>query len=334
MMGFAPRQLGYCSIAAVLWVFSIPRVFWPYLAGSAILLIGLLTAIRSEARRAKELDKVAQFGPLFFAIAMAIFGADHFIAAKFVAQTVPSWIPWHLFWAYFVGAALIAAALSLAANKQSWLAGMLLGIMIFLFVCLIHVPALFATPHDKTRLTIFLRDLALSVAALSFAASRRDKWRPQVANPIVAIARILIGITVAVFGFEHFLFPHAAPGIPQENPAGAISMPSWIPGHVIWAYVTGAILIACGLGLLAAKRSARFAASALGCTLLLLTLFVYLPLVIAKPSDIGNALNYLAIHLALAGAALLLASALPRRVPAETVATKTERVELHQVSES
>jgi hypothetical protein len=92
MMGFAPRQLGYCSIAAVLWVFSIPRVFWPYLAGSAILLIGLWTAI--------------------------------------------------------------------------------------------------------------------------------------------------------VFGFEHFLFPHAAPGIPQENPAGAISMPSWIPGHVIWAYVTGAILIA------------------------------------------------------------------------------------------
>src|SRR6185436_15464576 len=48
------------------------------------------------------------FWPAFFAVAMAIFGADHMVAAEFVAIIVPEWMPWRLFWAYFVGFALFA----------------------------------------------------------------------------------------------------------------------------------------------------------------------------------------------------------------------------------
>jgi hypothetical protein len=40
-------------------------------------------------------------------------------------------------------------------------------------------------------------------------------------------------------------------------------------------------------------------------------LFVYLPLTIAKASDVANGLNYLAIHFALAGSVLMLARSLP-----------------------
>jgi hypothetical protein len=48
---------------------------------------------------------------------------------------------------------------------------------------------------------------------------------------------------------------------------------------------------------------------------LLLVLFIYLPIVIANPADIGNGLNYLVDTLALSGSALTLAGALPKPQP-------------------
>ena len=45
--------------------------------------------------------------------------------------------------------------------------------------------------------------------------------------------------------------------------------------------------------------------------MLVLILFVYIPLTVAKASDVANGLNYLAIHLALAGVAFFLAEASP-----------------------
>jgi hypothetical protein len=111
-----------------------------------------------------------------------------------------------------------------------------------------------------------------------------------------------------------------------------ITMPSWIHGHQFWAHITGAILIACGVALMA-NRQGRFAATVLGLTLLVLTLFVYLPLVFAKPSDIGNGLKYVAIHSALAGAALLPAGALPSTVPVEVAVAQTKEAGFRHVSE-
>jgi uncharacterized membrane protein len=312
MVDFGVAQFSLCTFFATLALFGIPAVvFWPYFFGLAILAIGLPPAIKREARQTHALDKVAQFGPLLFAIAMAIFGGDHLVAAKFVATAVPSWIPGHIFWAYFVGVALIAGALSLVTNKQARLAAGLLGVMIFLFVLLIHVPACFATPHDKIRYTIALRDLALAGGVSAFAASQTQQWRTHGTHKIIIAACVVLAIVALVFGVEQFLYPDAAPGIPQENSAVTVTVPSWIPGHVLWAYLTGAVLIACGVGLMI-KRRARLAAALLGIWITFLVFCFYLPIVIMKPSDIANALNYLAIHSALAGAALLLAGALAK----------------------
>jgi uncharacterized membrane protein len=303
------QQFKYHGSSAALTLFWIPVVvFWPYFFGLVVLAIGIPAAIKSAARQTFALNKIIQFGPVLFAIAMAIFGGDHLVAAKFVAGGVPSWIPWHLFWAYFVGVALIAGALGLVTNKQARLAAALLGIMIFLFVVLIHIPACFASPHDKTRYTILLRDLALSCGVSAFAASQTERWRTHGMQKIAA--RFLMAIVALVFGVEQFIYPQAAPGIPQENSALMVTMPSWIPGHIFWANLTGAVFIACGLGLM--TKRARLAAGSLGIWVLFLVFLVYLPLVIEKPLDIANALNYLAIHSALAGAALLLADALTK----------------------
>lgn len=67
------------------------RPFWPYFAGAVILIIGLVRIGRATAQ-ARGIDGVITLGRVFFAVPMAVFGADHFIAPRFVATLVPSWI--------------------------------------------------------------------------------------------------------------------------------------------------------------------------------------------------------------------------------------------------
>ena len=107
-------------------------------------------------------------------------------------------------------------------------------------------------------------------------------------------------------------------------------MPAWIPGHVFRAYLTGAIFIGCALGLLS-RRYARFAATILGITVLVLILIVYLPLTIAKASDIVSGLNCLAIHFALAGPAFFLAEAMPATVSDTVSVPEIQRSSVRQV---
>ena len=82
-------------------------------------------------------------------ISLVVFGTQHFLYAKFVATLVPSWIPGHLFWAYFVGVAFVAAAVSIAIGKTCALAATLLGLMFILWVFLLHLPRVAAAPHGE-----------------------------------------------------------------------------------------------------------------------------------------------------------------------------------------
>jgi uncharacterized membrane protein len=101
----------------------------------------------------------------------------------------------------------------------------------------------------------------------------------------------LFAIAMAIGGADHFVTASFVAKI----------VPSWIPGHVFWAYLTAAIFLGCALGLLS-RKYARFAATLLGITVLARVLFAYLPLTITKASEVANGLNYLAIHFTLAGA--------------------------------
>jgi uncharacterized membrane protein YphA (DoxX/SURF4 family) len=100
-------------------------------------------------------------GRWLFAISLVVFGTQHFLYAKFVATLVPSWIPGHLFWAYFVGAAFVAAALSIAIQNYARLAATLLGLMFILWVFTLHFPRVAASPHDGNEWTSAFVALAM-----------------------------------------------------------------------------------------------------------------------------------------------------------------------------
>lgn len=273
-----------------------------YLTGTVILVLGLYT-VRKEFASRQGLDKVVALGPLFVAVPVAVFGTEHFTATKILAGMVPGWIPGHMFWALFVGACLISAALSIAIRKYAGVAAGLLGLMIFLFVLLIHIPGIVSTPASSLLWVVGLRDLAFSGGALAVAAAQKEPWIPQVGQRILLLARLFIAVPITFLGVEQFLHPALAPGVPLEK-----STPLWIPVHALWGYPTGAIFVAAGLFLIS-NRKVRLAATWLGVVILLLVLAIYVPIVVANPSDIGNGVNYLADTLLLGGCVLALAEA-------------------------
>jgi uncharacterized membrane protein YkgB len=93
-------------------------------------------------------------------------------------------------------------------------------------------------------------------------------------------------------------------------------MREWIPGRLLIGYVTGAILVVAGAGMLLGKKT-RMAATYLGSWVVLLVVCVYGPILIAALRDPSVAMqiegiNYFADTLLFGGAILALASATPR----------------------
>ena len=275
----------------------------PYLVGAVILAIGLYT-VKKEFVSERGLDKIVALGAVCLAVPISVFGTEHFTAANILAGMVPGWIPGHLFWALLVGACLISSALSIAAREYAGVAAALLGLMILLFVFLIHIPNIVHAPATRLLWVVGLRDLAFSGGALSVAAIQTEPWIAQFRQRIILLARLFIGVPITFLGVEQFLHPELAPGVPLEK-----LTPPWIPAHALWGYPTGAIFVVAGLCLILNKE-ARQAAAWLGLVILLLVVAVYVPILLANPSDIGTGLNYLMDTLLLSGSVLALAQAL------------------------
>jgi uncharacterized membrane protein YphA (DoxX/SURF4 family) len=83
---------------------------------------------------------------------------------------VPRWIPGHVFWTYFAGIALIAGGLGILIPKLTYLAALLTGIMIFLWIVLLHITRALAAPHDANETTSVFEAIVVSATAFLIAA--------------------------------------------------------------------------------------------------------------------------------------------------------------------
>ena len=247
-------------------------------AGILLFLIALWAA-KTDLEQARGLDKVVALTNLCFAAPLAVFGAEHFADSKDIVQIVPSYMPWHLFWTYFVGVALIATALSVATKIQVQWSGLLFGIMMFAFSAMLTVPALPTKLHDRFVWALLLREPSFGGGGWILAASALAGWRADGRGWLITVGRLLIAVAAIFYGVEHFLHPLGMPGIPLEK-----EMPAWIPGRVVIDYLTGVILLACGAGILVAKKT-RGAATCLGSWIVLMVVIVYGPVLIAALLD-------------------------------------------------
>jgi uncharacterized membrane protein len=282
------------------------------LAMIALFVIGVI-AERNEIAEARGLERIVALSHLCFAIPLAAFGALHLFGPQFVAPLVPQYMPWRAFWVYFVGCALIAASLSIATKTGVRWSGLLVGIMMFSFVAMIHLPGALARPHDRIIWTIVFREMSFGGGAWILAGTAPDGWRGPGKTALTKVGRLFVAITVIFFGIEHF--PHATglPGVPLQK-----QMPTWIPGRVLIDYVTGIALLVTGGSILLTKNT-RIVATCFGGWILLLILVVYGPVLVLALSEPSIAaklegINYFADTLLFAGTILVLARASPRSV--------------------
>lgn len=297
--------------SAAMVLLAIPReVVWSYFVGGVVLAIGLAAIfLRGDWQKSRGFDKLILFGPLFYAAPLAAFGTEHFTLTEAIASIIPAWIPWHQFWAYFVGACFIAAPLSLVTRIQARLSASLLALTFFLFVVLMDAPAWAQTPRDRFAMTLALRELSFSGGALALTASLTGQWRERGTGVLAAIARYFVAIPVLFFSFEQFLHGNHVPGIPLEP-----LTPGYIYGHAIWAYLAAVVYAVAGTLLLVGKKT-RAAATWLGLTVLFVELVVYVPIGVVERASLNKGLNYVADTLMFCGAVLLLAGAVPREAP-------------------
>jgi uncharacterized membrane protein YphA (DoxX/SURF4 family) len=145
-------------------------------SGGAFIVAGSFPQENKASGITKLLEKLIPLGKYFLAVMMVASGIMHFVYPDFVATLVPNWIPGHYFWTYFAGIALIAGGLGIILNIRRQLAANLLGIMIFLWLIMLHIPRAIADPHSGNGNEWTSVFEALAFCGIAFLlASRPDK---------------------------------------------------------------------------------------------------------------------------------------------------------------
>jgi uncharacterized membrane protein len=131
------------------------------LAASALILHGLSSGSRYTLMP----------GRLFFAIAMIVFGIQHFLYVRFLSTLVPHYLPGHHLWVIGTGLALIAAGLSIATTIEDRYASYGLFVLFFGWLVLLHIPRILHALHNGDEWSSGFVVLAFSGTSLLLAAS-------------------------------------------------------------------------------------------------------------------------------------------------------------------
>ncbi|HEY4132567.1 MAG TPA: hypothetical protein VGM50_18285 [Gemmatimonadaceae bacterium] len=133
------------------------EVSWLGLGEISMVLAGSLSLIGTpRCRRAAR---------IVFALALIPVGLSHLVYAKATAGFIPAWIPFKLGWAYFTGAAQIAAGLAVLFDVLAVLAATLEALMLGLFAVLVWAPVVARTPAVRLPWTALLITWVIAATA-------------------------------------------------------------------------------------------------------------------------------------------------------------------------
>ena len=177
----------YSPIHLGVWVQSLKELAY---AGGAFAIASQMTSNTNTAKSKSSfigfLEKIAPFGRVMFSITMISFGVSHFYYTGTVENMVPDWIPFHRFWTYFAAIALIGSGISIVLKFRINVIGNLLGIMIFIWFIVLHIPDALANPiiNNGNEVTSMFSALAFSGIAFVIANSNRRIENPDLLNTI------------------------------------------------------------------------------------------------------------------------------------------------------
>lgn len=228
-------------------------------------------------------------GRIFFATGLLGSGLLQLVRHDFVrlVPKLPAWAPVPTVWPCLSGLILVATGLALVANRRRRFAAFVAGFLL-LVVLLLYLPDVSANPYVGYLWTNPCKTLALLGGAVLLAFSSTGRGR--------IFCAIVFGIFLVVCGVQHFVYADFVVRM----------IPAWLPGHQLWAYLTGAALIAGGIGVVI-PATARLAALMTGLMIFLWVVFLHVPRAIAMPQEPGETAAIFEA-LAISGTGLLLST--------------------------
>jgi uncharacterized membrane protein len=226
------------------------------------------------------MGNLSKLGRVFYGTAIAGMGFLAIYYRDFPYMLIPpkhSWIPGLVMLAYISGAMLILAGACIVLEKKTRLVSLLLGSVLLLIFCFYFIPYQLLVSSEYMHFGDWenaAKELALCSGAFVIAGCFSEKNENPFAGflgKLTPFGAIFFSITIISFGTDHFLFAKEAAGY----------VPSWVPNHLFWMYLTGTALISSGIAIIL-KIKARLAATLLGSMIFIWFIILHIPYVMAS----------------------------------------------------
>jgi uncharacterized membrane protein len=254
------------------------------------------------------MNKMTPIASFLFAIALAVFGIQHFIYGHFVLTPFPSWVPLQTALAWISGIFTIAVAFCILIRRMDRPATLLLGILYLLNTILLHIPRVIAELHNGNEWTGCFEMLGLSCGSLLLAGTLRAKrkisgssnasWN-QFTDRLTDATPYLFSACLLVYAGLHYVYADYI----------ATLIPSWIPARLFLSWFIGVAFLLSAIAV-AIKKFGRLASSLMGLMFYIWFLILHIPRVIASPQTETEWTSAF-VALALGSTAWILASVLP-----------------------
>jgi uncharacterized membrane protein len=221
--------------------------------------------------------RVASVGHAVFAVTMIALGIMGLVTGSVVQpwQPVPTWVPGPAVLAYLCALISLGCGIGLLIRRSAAAASRVLFVSLLVWLLVLRLPNLFyQTPLVLVAWTFGSTAVMVAGAWVLYGwfASEHERQRLGFITDArgLRIARALYGVSLIPFGLAHFMYLDAT----------TVLIPTWLPWHAAWAYLTGAAFIAAGLAV-AVGVCARLAATLSTLQLGLFGLIVWVPRVLA-----------------------------------------------------
>ena len=183
-------KLAAFSIAALVFAWAVTRNLplaladptfggaWTRL-GKAVALSGGALAVAASARHGdrRRMDPLTLVGRCALGLFLINSGIQHFLFTGAVITLMPAWIPGPRWWAYITGVALAAGGVGLIVPRTARIAGLGVGLMLFTWVCMLHIPRALAAAAANQRNEWSAVFEALAFSGLALVLARRSSAR-------------------------------------------------------------------------------------------------------------------------------------------------------------